>query len=355
MKFMHLSDVRLGQHTESGRPWGEDRLTEISQTLRTALSEAEQEEVDLVLIAGGLFSHRPVTAELKEADELFREYPRMSFVIVAGEADSVRRSSPVRSFTFSPNVHFILEGSPEKITFKELYTEVYARSVTEDTSSAEELISGAETEDGEPIRIGLLYEQGLEKAMDFNCSGFSYVALGGHGSRLEVAKDKAFYSGGLAPSGMADQGEHGYLLGEISPVTGMLTSIKFVPKSGTAYVPLLIKIGPSTSPADLCTMLEREIERRGTRNIYRLRIAGNRLPDTKFDVTSLKAKYRIADFIDETEPQYDFEELFNEHKQDMIGYFISSIAKNRDDLPEIDKRAMFYGIDALLKTEETKK
>lgn len=355
MKFMHLSDVRLGLHSESGRRWGEERLLEVNSTLKKACRLAQEERVDLVLIAGGLFAHRPITTELDEANRIFREYPGISFVITAGDSDRIRSSSPILSYRFAQNVHYVLSGSPEKIELPNLRTAVYARSVTENQISAEELISACENDATDFIKIALCYEAGLEKARDFKCSGFSYVALGGRGSHLEVIKDKAFYPGGLEPEGMTDQGEHGLFIGEIADATGSLSGIRFVPLASASYVPLLVRVGTQTTPAELSSMLEKEISRRGESNIYRVRILGSRLPDTEFDLESLRSRYRIAEFIDETEPQYDFEELFNEHRQDMIGYFISSVSKNREDLPEIDKKAMFYGIDALIQTEEKEK
>lgn len=40
-------------------------------------------------------------------------------------------------------------------------------------------------------------------------------------------------------------------------------------------------------------------------------------PDISFDLDALKLRFRIADIIDETEPQYDFSALFAEHPSDM--------------------------------------
>ena len=351
MKFMHLSGVRLGLSSESGRRWGEERVEEVAESLERALLKADEEKVDLVLIAGGLFAHRPVTAELENADRIFKGHPGIMFIIVAGEPDEIRPSGPVLSYRWSENVRYVLSGSTEKISLPPLYTDIFARSFSPSAVSAEDLIAAGENDSSQPVKIGLLWESGLEKARDFKCSGFSYVALGGRGSHVEVIRDKAAYSGGLEPQGMTDQGEHGFYIGEVSPVTGMLTSLRFFPSASAAYVPLLIKVSTGTSPAELSAILEKEIQRRGAQNIYRLRIAGKKLPDTVFDLSEIRSKYRIAEYLDETEPEYDFEALFNEHRGDMIGYFISSITKNRDDLPEIDKKAMYLGIDALLRTE----
>ena len=349
---MHLSDVRLGLHSESGRRWGAERVVEVAETLKKTIEQAAEEKIDLVLIAGGLFAHRPVTTELSEADRIFSAYPGIRFVIVSGEWDQIRDNSPVLSFHWSENVHYVLSGSPVTLDFPNLSTRVYARSVTEQYVNAEELIAASENDGDVPVKIALCYEPGLEKAMNFDCSAFSYAAFGGRGSHLEIVKNRACYSGGLEPAGMTDQGVHGYYTGEISEVTGALTDLRFVPAATASYVPLLVRINTDTTGEELCRMLEKEIRKRGVTNIYRIRIAGKKYCDRCFDLSEIREKYRIADLIDETEPQYDFEALFDEHRQDMIGYFISSLRNNQAEMPEIDRKAMFYGIDALLKTQE---
>jgi len=357
MRFIHLSDVRIGLHTESGRPWGRARVSEVAATLAKVARAAEERRIDIVLIAGGLFAHRPVTAELEEANRIFASHPGTVFVITAGESDSIKKNSPVLSFRWASNVHYCMDGRGEKLTFPNISTVVYARSVTEDAGSGEELIALLETDttaaDVPVIRVGLEALPSAEQATHFCSSGFSYVALGGVQTYTEVMKDRVYYSGGIEPEGMTDTGIHGFVQGEISPVTGTVTKLEFVPMASAAYIPLLIKINTSVTPGAFSDMVEQEILHRGVSNIYRIRITGQKLPEFRFDLSELMAKYRITEVMDEAEPQYDFEALFEEHQQDMIGYFISTLRRKHLDLPDIDKKAMFQGIDALLRTSET--
>lgn len=354
MKFMHLSEARLGLHCESGRPWEQQRKEEIQGTLKQVVVAAQDNQVDIVMIAGGLFSHRPVTAELEEVNRLFSACPGTAFVIIAGNSDMVRSNSPILSFQWAPNVHYVTSADTEKICLPNLSAVIYAASVTEETEERDQLIAGGgQGEDGEAsVRIALAYEPSFETASAFDCSGFSYVALGGMPSYTEVVKDKAYYCGGLEPEGMTDVGRHGYIRGEISQATGALLSCEFVPVASASYVPLLVKVGISVTPQRFSDMVRKEIERRGANNIYRIRISGQKRPEYKFDLEDLKKQYRIADVIDEAEPQYDFEGLFEQHQQDMIGYFISTLRRKGTDLPDIDKKAMFQGIDALIQTSQ---
>ena len=73
-------------------------------------------------------------------------------------------------------------------------------------------------------------------------------------------------------------------------------------------------------------------------------------PDISFDLDALKLRFRIADIIDETEPQYDFSALFAEHPSDMIGFYIQALKK--PDMSPVEKKALFYGIHALLLTTD---
>lgn len=73
-------------------------------------------------------------------------------------------------------------------------------------------------------------------------------------------------------------------------------------------------------------------------------------PDISFDLDALKLRFRIADIIDETEPQYDFSALFAEHPSDMIGFYIQALKK--PDMSRWRKRLLFYGIHALLLTTD---
>ena len=92
------------------------------------------------------------------------------------------------------------------------------------------------------------------------------------------------------------------------------------------------------------------MEKRGTDHIYRFRIRGMRDPETCFDLEALKLRYRITDIVDESEPQYDFSALFAEHPGDMIGFYIRALQK--PEMSPVEKKALFYGIHALLLTTD---
>ena len=73
-------------------------------------------------------------------------------------------------------------------------------------------------------------------------------------------------------------------------------------------------------------------------------------PETEFDLENLTSKFRIVEILDESEPQYDFSALFAEHPSDMIGFYIRALQK--PDMSLVEKKALYYGIHALLQTTD---
>jgi len=139
-------------------------------------------------------------------------------------------------------------------------------------------------------------------------------------------------------------------VGEISPTSRQVTSLEFVPLCQAQYIPLVVHVTPATTERELTDRIAEEIRRRGQDHIYRFRLRGMRDPDITFDLEVLTHRLPVIEIIDETEPQYDFSRLFAEHPSDMIGFYIRALQK--EDASPAEKKALFYGIDALLRTTD---
>ena len=112
----------------------------------------------------------------------------------------------------------------------------------------------------------------------------------------------------------------------------------------------LLKGGLNLTNEELAQIIAGEIRKRGASNIYRFRIRGMRDPDTEFDTEFLSGQWNIIEMLDESEPQYDFHALFAEHPSDMIGFYIQALMK--EDMSAVEKKALYYGIHALLMTKD---
>ena len=87
-------------------------------------------------------------------------------------------------------------------------------------------------------------------------------------------------------------------------------------------------------------------------NIFKIKISGYRNPDIEITRDIFNEKIRIVELIDNTDPKYDFIKLSKEHPQDMIGAFIRKMISHSDNLSDIEKRALYLGTHALIKTSE---
>ena len=353
MKFIHCGDLHLGMKPDADRPWGPERARAVAESLQKLVAAARAEKVQLLLIAGDLFHHQPLLRELKEAAYLFSTIPETQVVIIAGNHDRIRESSAVLSFQWPGNVCYFTEEALTSAFFPSLNTEVWgfsyhSREITENR------LAGFTAPENDRIRI-LLCHGGDAKhlPMDFRelaGAGFSYCALGHIHRPHVVSTAQIVYCGSPEPLDLTESGPHGYYLGEISDATRQVETLSFVPLSEVQYISLVAEVSPASPNAELQSGLAGEMEKRGARNIYRVKLRGMRDPDLSFDLEPLKDRFRVVELLDESEPKYDFSRLFAEHPSDMIGFFVQALDK--PEMSELDKKALYYGVHALLQTTE---
>lgn len=98
MRFMHIADVHLGAAPDHGFLWAKDRGREIWESFRRCIADANEKKIDLLLIAGDLFHRQPEPGELKEVNYLFSTLERTIVVLIAGNHDYLKPSSPYLDF-----------------------------------------------------------------------------------------------------------------------------------------------------------------------------------------------------------------------------------------------------------------
>ena len=128
MRFIHIADVHLGAEPDAGTAYSKRRPDELWETFSEVVSLCEQEQTDLLLIAGDLFHRQPLLRELKEVDYLFSKLTHTEVVLIAGNHDHIRKDSYYRTFSWSENVHPLFGNRFQYLVLEHLDTAVYGFS-----------------------------------------------------------------------------------------------------------------------------------------------------------------------------------------------------------------------------------
>lgn len=348
MKLIHMADMHLAAVPERGSDLGKLRERELWQTFCDIIDLCEEEQTDLLLIAGDLFHRAPLVKELKEVDYRFRTLSHTRVVMIAGNHDYIGVNSHYRDFAWSENVTFLNDCNMQNVYFEDLNTRVYGFSYHERdvrTPLQEDLrpISAEEiavlmVHGGEPDKVPFQSKK-LERA------GFDYVALG-HIHMPHFVFERAYYAGSPEPLDKNEIGEHGIMKAELT-AHGAIWSHEMVPIAKRKYIILEQEITPEMTNGEIRDLLAGEISMQGADNMYRIRLTGCRAPEMVIDTELLRSLGYVVEVTDETIPDYDFEELARENSENVLGMFIRDILK-QEASDEVKDRALNYGVEALL-------
>lgn len=350
MKFIHIADVHLGAVPDSNQPWGILREKEIWNSFQNIINVCNQEKVDLLLIAGDMFHKQPLMRELKEANYHLSKLETAKAVIMAGNHDFIGPRSYYQDFVWDEKVHMFLDETIETVEYPELGTLVYGLSYR-NRDITEPLYDNVKPNQNNQINI-LLAHGGEDKNIPMNRkkmleSGFDYIALG-HIHKPQIFSEKMAYVGSLEPVDKNEIGERGYILGEITEIEGVKkTSIRFVPSSAREYKRVNLTVTQETTNGSLLDGARDILRRTGEQHIYSFLIQGIRDELMHFNKDELKRLGNILEIEDESVPDYDFDALYRENSDNMIGLFIQRI-REKTGQDEVTKKALYYGIEALL-------
>ncbi len=349
MKFIHIADVHIGAKPDAGFPWSEERGKEILESFAYIIDKCNEEEIDLLFIAGDLFHKQPLIRELKEVNYYFSKLHKTQVVIIVGNHDFVSPRSNYKGFLWNDNVHILLEEDLDSVYFEEINTEVYGfsyhtREITE--PRFHKIRPGCE----ERINI-LLGHGGSLKNIPFDKKiletlGFDYIALG-HIHKPQMLSDRIAYPGSLEPIDKNEDGERGYIFGEISKNETSEISLTFIPNSRRKYIKISLEVNGNTTNGTISDQIKKEINNWGMEHIYVFTLTGNRDKDVKFHTEDFLRLGNIVEVIDDTKPDYDFNHLQTENEDNIIGLYIKKITEHEGDTLMIDK-ALYYGMEALL-------
>ncbi len=351
MKFIHIADVHLGAKPDRLFKWSDERKKERYDSFHTIIKKCNELDIDLLLIAGDLFSKQPLIRELKEVNYLFSTLGKTKVLLIAGNHDFIGLRSNYTNFKWNDNVHFFYEEEFTSIYIEELNTEVYGFSYHSRELHEAKFHS---IKPGHKDRINILLVHGgsvnhspMDKAKMLE-SDFDYIAMG-HIHRPQIFENKMAYSGSLEPMDKTELGPRGYIVGEITrEYDRKRVDLEFVVSALRQYKKIEIEVNKDTTMGNLLDMVYDRIEKEGNHDIYVVDVIGKRDAEVLFLLNNLYEVGNVIEVNDYTEPDYDFNELYKDNRDNIIGYYIKEIETFKSDQEELTKRALYLGLEALL-------
>lgn len=351
MRFIHTGDIHLGAHPENKREWAANRGDEIWGTFERLIKKIKLDSVDLLIIAGDLFHRQPLLREIKEVDYLLSTIPDTKVVICAGNHDAIKKGSFYEGFQWSENVIFIEDKNIKKVEIEGINTCVYGLSYHE-TEIEENLYDHIIVDDINKINI-LVAHGGDEKHIPINkkklaMSGFDYVAMG-HIHKPDIdERNRMAYCGSLEPIDMNDIGERGYVYGEVNKY-GL--ELEFVPFAKRIYKEIDFTVTPTVTNMEIRHRLIELMKENGEENMFKITFDGYRDPDFEINAQDICQVGNIVSIVDKTVPDFDFEELYEDNHDNILGMFIGRYL-DKGFLNELDKKTLYYGTKALIDAME---
>ena len=352
MKFIHLADVHLGAAPDRGCAWSDRREEEIWETFRRVIAAIRKDPVDFLFIAGDLFHRQPLLRELKEVNYLFSTIPDTKVFLIAGNHDYMKPGSFYHTFSWEENVTFFRE---EELTCVNAGNEVYVYGLSYHHREIKAPLFDQARPNGEPGFHVLLAHGGDETHIPIHyralqAAGFDYVALGHIHKPQILFPDQMAFAGALEPIDRGDLGNHGYLEGTWE--NGRI-HLEFVPFACRSYQQIVLTVREDSTQYSLEDMLRSDIRSRGSNNLYQVTLQGLRAPELLLLPEKLLALGNITEVVDESRPAYDLSEMERQYSGTLIGDYIAHF-RNQGTLSETEKKALYYGLQALLETSRSR-
>ena len=345
MLIIHAADIHLGASPDFGESWGKNRKQELWDSFEKLIERVEEEQADLLLIAGDLFHRQPLLRELREVNSLFESLTKTKVVLIAGNHDFAGKNSFYKNFSWAENVVFLGENQMHSVAFPELNVEVYGLSYGQ-KEIRERLYDDVKPQDNGYYHI-LLAHGGDEKHIPYTKeklrkSGFDYIAFGHIHKPGMILPGQAVMAGSLEPTDHTCTGTHGYVSVQ---VTKEGNDICLVPFAKREYRTLTLKLTPEDTMGSIFTKLKEIISMEGGNHIYDVVLSGRRHGTLELLEEKLKSAGNVREIVDETEKDYDYEILKVQYQGSLLERYIRSFEEEQD---VIGKEALEVGVTAIL-------
>lgn len=263
IKLLHAADLHLDSPFSALAPQqaAERRATQRAQ-LAQIVSLCNEEECDLLLLAGDLFDSDNAFADTTEALVRALRACRAQVLIAPGNHDYFSVRSPYALTAWPDNVHIFRENAIDSVVFPELGCEVYGAAFTAPDAPA--LLEGFHVRDEGLLNLMVLHGDVSTPGSPYNAisraqierSGLDYLALGHiHAQQMPVQLGRTFYAWPGCPMGRGfdETGEKGVLLGTLAAGR---CEMRFQPLPGPRYEILRVAAGDDPEAAVRAAMPE---------------------------------------------------------------------------------------------------
>lgn len=329
MKFIHFADVHFDMvfsSIKSNRGLVKKRRNIQKQAFKSAIELAKTECVDAIFIAGDLFENNYVEDEtIKYIISCLNEVSNIKVFITPGNHDPLIKNSPYNTYDWPENVYIfgadvgMFETEDARVYGFGFEGYEFDKNIIDDIiideSKTNILITHGNL-DGASHQYNDIKSKSLKK--------FDYVALG-HIHMPKIDDSNIIYPGSLVAGGFDELGDHGIVIGEIK---NKKLTIEFKPLDPQKFVIKEIDISNYQTVQEIIDNLHLEEE------IYRLVFAGVRhINIQKLEESISELPNYIADIIDNTHLEYNFEEIAKQNT--LKGIFTKNmlirLKENRED------------------------
>lgn len=226
LKIIHAADLHLDSafaalNNEQAR----ERRAHQRKLVQRIIEIGNEEQVDIILLAGDLFDGQNAYFETAEALSTAFAKSRAKIFIAPGNHDAFVKNSPYRSVKFSDNVHIFTSEEIERIALPELSCVVYGAGFSKNACE-NSLLEGFSAND-DAIKLMVLHGEITNSPSKYNPitvsqianSNLDYLALGHvHTTEgvLRAGKTSYAYSGTPEGRGFDETGDKGIYIGTVS-------------------------------------------------------------------------------------------------------------------------------------------
>lgn len=367
VKILHTADMHLdAPFTLEDPSLSEVRRGDLRSAFTALMMYVEDNDIDLVLIAGDMFDSEFVTKEtVALVVNEFSKLSKCKFVISPGNHDPYTPNGVYKKTEFPDNVYIFAEPTLSLISFDDLNVDVYGYAFTKSTMERNPFVGRKPLH---PERINILCAHGdttspISKYCpitenDIAESGFDYIALGHIHTGKEPAKlgDTCYaYPGCLEGRDYTEAGHKGALTGTfIKDENGFRYDMKAIRFSKRRYAVERLNVTGASSNDELAEVISKAMVKSGYGDdtLLRVTLEGNVTPDLKISKKIIERQIRelyTFDLIDNTLPLYDCESL--KYDPTIKGAFFEALLpmleKGTAQEREVAAMALRYGLSAI--------